>query len=72
MLAEAEHMTVPMPTASLVHDRLVATIARGWADLDWSVLGLLAASEAGLSEVKKAATSLHNMIESMMKQMDET
>jgi 3-hydroxyisobutyrate dehydrogenase-like beta-hydroxyacid dehydrogenase len=47
-LAEAEHMAVPMPAASLVHDRLVATIARGWTELDWSALGLLAASEAGL------------------------
>ena len=51
-LAEAEHLAVPMPTASLVHDRLVATIARGWAELDWSVLGMLAASDAGLSSAK--------------------
>lgn len=47
-LAEAEHMHVPMPAASLVHDRLVAMLARGWAELDWSALGLLAASDAGL------------------------
>ena len=47
-LAEAEHMAVPMPAASLVHDRLVATVARGWTELDWSVLGLLAACDAGL------------------------
>jgi 3-hydroxyisobutyrate dehydrogenase-like beta-hydroxyacid dehydrogenase len=47
-LAEAERMHVPMPAASLVHDRLVAMLARGWAELDWSALGLLAASEAGL------------------------
>jgi 3-hydroxyisobutyrate dehydrogenase-like beta-hydroxyacid dehydrogenase len=47
-LAEAEHMAVPMPAVSLVHDRLVATIARGWTELDWSALGLLAASDAGL------------------------
>jgi len=48
-LAEAEHLDVPMPAASLVHDRLVAIIARGWADLDWSALGLLAAADAGLA-----------------------
>lgn len=48
-LAEAEHTAVPMPAASLVHDRLVAAIAHGWAELDWSALGLLAASDAGLS-----------------------
>ncbi len=47
-LAEAEHAAVPMPAASLVHDRLVAMIARGWAGLDWSALGLLAALDAGL------------------------
>ena len=47
-LAEAEHLAVPMPAASLVHDRLVATVARGWVELDWSALGLLAASDAGL------------------------
>jgi hypothetical protein len=39
-----------MPAGSLVHDRLVAMMARGWAGLDWSALGLLAAVEAGLSE----------------------
>jgi 3-hydroxyisobutyrate dehydrogenase-like beta-hydroxyacid dehydrogenase len=48
-LTEAEHTAVPMPAASLVHDRLVAMIARGWPELDWSALGLLAAFEAGLA-----------------------
>jgi 3-hydroxyisobutyrate dehydrogenase-like beta-hydroxyacid dehydrogenase len=48
-LAEAEREAVPMPTASLVHDRLIGVMARGWADLDWSALGLLAAQDAGLS-----------------------
>lgn len=47
-LAEAERTAVPMPAASLVHDRLVAMAARGWSDLDWSALGLLAAVDAGL------------------------
>jgi len=49
-LAEAEHTAVPMPAASLVHDRLVAMAARGWSDLDWSALGLLAKAEAGLGD----------------------
>ena len=49
-LAEAEHEAVPMPAASLVHDRLVAMMARGWAELDWSALGLLAAVDAGLND----------------------
>jgi 3-hydroxyisobutyrate dehydrogenase-like beta-hydroxyacid dehydrogenase len=47
-LAEAEREAVPMPAASLVHDRLVAMTARGWQGLDWSALGLLAAVDAGL------------------------
>jgi 3-hydroxyisobutyrate dehydrogenase-like beta-hydroxyacid dehydrogenase len=50
LLAEAEHSTVPMPLASLLHDRLVAVEARGWAELDWSALGKLAAFEAGVPE----------------------
>jgi 3-hydroxyisobutyrate dehydrogenase-like beta-hydroxyacid dehydrogenase len=49
-LAEAEHAAVPMPAASLVHDRLVEMTARGWAGLDWSALGLLAALDAGLAD----------------------
>jgi 3-hydroxyisobutyrate dehydrogenase-like beta-hydroxyacid dehydrogenase len=49
-LAEAERAAVPMPAASLVHDRLVAMVARGWAELDWSALGLLAAVDAGLDD----------------------
>jgi 3-hydroxyisobutyrate dehydrogenase-like beta-hydroxyacid dehydrogenase len=55
-LAEAEHRAVPMPSASLVHDRLVGVMARGWADLDWSALGLLAACDAGLESLSPAAT----------------
>jgi 3-hydroxyisobutyrate dehydrogenase-like beta-hydroxyacid dehydrogenase len=49
-LAEAERTAVPMPAASLVHDRLVGMVARGWAELDWSALGLLAAVDAGPSD----------------------
>jgi 3-hydroxyisobutyrate dehydrogenase-like beta-hydroxyacid dehydrogenase len=49
-LAEAERDAVPMPAASLVLDLLVELAARGWADLDWSALGLLAAVNAGLDE----------------------
>jgi 3-hydroxyisobutyrate dehydrogenase-like beta-hydroxyacid dehydrogenase len=49
-LAEAEHAAVPMSAAILVHDRLVAMAARGWDELDWSALGLLAAVDAGLGD----------------------
>lgn len=51
LLAEAEHSNVPMPVASLLHDRLVAAQARGWSELDWSALGLLAAFEAGIAGI---------------------
>ena len=50
LLAEAERIQVPMPVASLLHDRFVAAEARGWAELDWSALGRLAAFEAGIAE----------------------
>jgi 3-hydroxyisobutyrate dehydrogenase-like beta-hydroxyacid dehydrogenase len=50
-LAEAERYSAPMPAASLVHDRLVAMVAHGWTNLDWSALGLLAAQDAGLPDV---------------------
>ncbi|HTZ71835.1 MAG TPA: NAD-binding protein, partial [Acetobacteraceae bacterium] len=56
-LAEAEHSRVPMPAASLVHDRLVAMLARGWAELDWSALGLLAAADAGLQRGDERSSS---------------
>jgi 3-hydroxyisobutyrate dehydrogenase-like beta-hydroxyacid dehydrogenase len=50
LLAEAERMEVPMPVASLLHDRFVAAEARGWSELDWSALGRLAAFEAGIPD----------------------
>jgi len=40
---------VPMPSVDVVHNRLVAGVARGHADLDWSALALVAAEEAGIS-----------------------
>jgi len=48
-LAEAEAASVPMPSVSVVRDRLIAGIARGYAGLDWSALGRVAADEAGLT-----------------------
>jgi hypothetical protein len=32
----------------VVRDRLITGIARGYADLDWTALGLIATQEAGL------------------------
>jgi len=48
-LAEAEGAGVPMPSVSVVRDRLINGMARGYAELDWSALGLVAAQEAGLA-----------------------
>ena len=47
-LAEAEEAGAPFPSAGVVRDRLITGIARGYADLDWTALGLIAAQEAGL------------------------
>jgi 3-hydroxyisobutyrate dehydrogenase-like beta-hydroxyacid dehydrogenase len=47
-LAEAESASTPMPSVSVVRDRLITGIARGYAGLDWTALGLIAAEEAGL------------------------
>jgi 3-hydroxyisobutyrate dehydrogenase-like beta-hydroxyacid dehydrogenase len=47
-LAEADGAGVAMPSVDVVRDRLVTAIARGYADLDWTALGLIAAEEAGL------------------------
>jgi len=49
VLNEAESAGVPMPSVSVVRDRLITGIARGYSELDWSALGLLAAEEAGLA-----------------------
>jgi 3-hydroxyisobutyrate dehydrogenase-like beta-hydroxyacid dehydrogenase len=48
-LAEAENAGAPMPSVNVVRDRLITGIARGYADLDWTALGLVAAEEAGLN-----------------------
>jgi 3-hydroxyisobutyrate dehydrogenase-like beta-hydroxyacid dehydrogenase len=47
-LAEADGAGVAMPSVDVVRDRMVTAIARGYADLDWTALGLIAAEEAGL------------------------
>jgi 3-hydroxyisobutyrate dehydrogenase-like beta-hydroxyacid dehydrogenase len=48
VLAAADAAGVPMPAASLLHDHLLAALARGKGDLDWSALGALIAEDAGL------------------------
>jgi 3-hydroxyisobutyrate dehydrogenase-like beta-hydroxyacid dehydrogenase len=47
-LAAAGELQVPMPVASLLHDRLLTLVARGGAALDWSAIASLSAADAGL------------------------
>lgn len=53
LLAAAEEAVVPMPLASLVHDRFVAALAQGLAESDWSIIARLACQNAGLGEPAK-------------------
>jgi 3-hydroxyisobutyrate dehydrogenase-like beta-hydroxyacid dehydrogenase len=46
-LAEAETLRVPMPLASLLHDRFLRLFAQGGDNLDWSAIGGLATQDAG-------------------------
>jgi 3-hydroxyisobutyrate dehydrogenase-like beta-hydroxyacid dehydrogenase len=47
LLGAAEDLRVPMPVASLIHDRFLRLLAGGGAQLDWSALGDLATRDAG-------------------------
>jgi 3-hydroxyisobutyrate dehydrogenase-like beta-hydroxyacid dehydrogenase len=46
-LEAANSMLVPMPLASLLHDRFLKLLAQGGESLDWSAIGGLATQEAG-------------------------
>src|SRR5262245_5212361 len=46
-LAAAETLRVPMPLASLLHDRFLTLLAQGGDALDWSAIARLAARDAG-------------------------
>jgi 3-hydroxyisobutyrate dehydrogenase-like beta-hydroxyacid dehydrogenase len=48
LLDAAGEVSVPMPIASLVRDRLLTGVATGHGDDDWSTTALLAAQSAGL------------------------
>jgi 3-hydroxyisobutyrate dehydrogenase-like beta-hydroxyacid dehydrogenase len=47
-LEAAGAMSVPMPIASVVRDRFLTGIARGYQDLDWAALGRVCADDAGI------------------------
>ena len=48
VLGTAAMSTMPMPLASLLHDRFLATIAKGWGNLDWAAVALSVGEDAGL------------------------
>jgi 3-hydroxyisobutyrate dehydrogenase-like beta-hydroxyacid dehydrogenase len=45
-LVAAEGLRVPMPLASLLHDRFVRLLAQGGETQDWSAIGQLASQDA--------------------------
>ncbi len=49
VLQTASDSRVPMPFASLLHDRLLAGLARNRGEMDWSALALEVREDAGLS-----------------------
>src|SRR6266542_1591139 len=53
LLTAAEEAKVPIPMASLVHDRFVAALARGLGESDWAAIARLSYENAGL---RKGAT----------------
>ena len=55
MLAAADALGVPLPLASLVHDRFLAVRSQGiGAEHDWSAVALCALAEAGVAKQARA------------------
>jgi 3-hydroxyisobutyrate dehydrogenase-like beta-hydroxyacid dehydrogenase len=50
VLAAAEEAAVPIPMASLIHDRFVTAIARGMSEDDWSAIARISFQDAGLEK----------------------
>src|SRR5207302_142241 len=50
VLAAAEEAAVPMPMASLVHDRFVDAIAQGLSEADWTAIARISFQRAGLEK----------------------
>jgi 3-hydroxyisobutyrate dehydrogenase-like beta-hydroxyacid dehydrogenase len=48
ILAAAEELAVPLPLASLVHDRFVAALAQGMGNQDWAAIARVTYKNAGL------------------------
>lgn len=49
VLQTAGDATMPMPLASLLHDRLITGLAKGRSGMDWSALSLSVLEDAGLA-----------------------
>jgi 3-hydroxyisobutyrate dehydrogenase-like beta-hydroxyacid dehydrogenase len=47
VLGTADAHAMPMPLASLLHDRLLALAAQGHGEIDWTGIGLAVAKDAG-------------------------
>src|SRR5262249_61472545 len=47
-LAAAEEAEVPVPLASLVHDRFLAALAQGLGEADWAAMARISFRDAGL------------------------
>jgi len=52
VLQAAESAGVAMPIASVLRDRFITALARGNQDKDWSVIGRVAAEDAGLPSLR--------------------
>ena len=48
-IAAGEELRVPLPLASLLHDRFVDLMAHGGDHMDWSAIGKLSLRDAGIS-----------------------
>ncbi|MEN6335532.1 MAG: NAD(P)-dependent oxidoreductase [Phycisphaerales bacterium] len=51
LMQAAEQVSVPMPMASLIHDRFLAAMAQGLSEADWSSIARLSYQSAGLQEI---------------------
>jgi len=48
VLDTAHKSNTPMPFGSVLHDRLLSSVAKGRGDLDWSAAGLAISEDAGV------------------------
>lgn len=54
VLDTGQRSQVPMPLASLLRDRLLASLAHGRQDLDWTAVALAVSEDAGLKSRREA------------------